>query len=208
VGGFDGILFDLGVSSFQLDTPERGFSFRNDAPADMRMNPRTGLPAWQLIDESDRETLEKIVRDLGEEPRWRPVVKALEEAKGSEKIRTTLGLAEVIAAQAKYGGKLHPATRVFMGLRMAVNDEIGRLERALPKAFEALADGGILAVISFHSIEDRVVKIFFQSVTRPKDSAPAKLLLKKVGRPEKDETAMNARSRSAKLRVLQKNTSQ
>lgn len=201
---FSGILFDLGVSSFQLDTPERGFSFRKDAPADMRMNPRTGMPAWQLIETSDHATLETIVRDFGEEPRWRQVVKVLEAAKGSQKIRTTLGLSEIIATQAKFSHKLHPATRVFMGLRMAVNDELGRLQRALPKAFEALAIEGILAVISFHSIEDRTVKIFFQGITRPKDSAPAKLLIKKVGRPEKSETQTNIRARSAKLRVLQK----
>ncbi len=203
-GKFSGILFDLGVSSFQLDTAERGFSFRADAPADMRMNPRAGVPAWKFIEDADNETLTNVIRDYAEEPRWRNIVKALETAKGSAQIRTTLGLSDVISKYTRGSGRIHPATRVFMGLRMAVNDEVGRLERALPKAFAMLSSGGILAVISFHSIEDRVAKLFFRSVTRPKDSAPATLLIKKVGRPTHGEKTTNARARSAKLRVLQK----
>lgn len=201
---FDGILFDLGVSSFQLDTPERGFSFRAQAPADMRMNPRAGVPAWKFVESADSESLVQVVRDWAEERNWRKIVAALQQARGTAELKTTLGLSEIIAKYTRGHGKIHPATRVFMGLRMAVNDEIGRLERALPKAFAMLSSGGILAVISFHSVEDRVAKLFFNSVTRPKDSAPAKLLLKKVGKPTRGETQTNARARSAKLRVLQK----
>lgn len=201
---FDGVLFDLGVSSFQLDTPERGFSFRAQAPADMRMNPRVGMPAWKFVETADSESLVQVVRDWAEERNWRKIVSALQAARGTPELKTTLGLSEIIAKYTRGHGKIHPATRVFMGLRMAVNDEIGRLERALPKAFAMLSGGGILAVISFHSVEDRVAKLFFNSVTRPKDTAPAKLLLKKVGKPTRGETQTNARARSAKLRVLQK----
>lgn len=203
-GKFNGILFDLGVSSFQLDTMERGFSFRADAPADMRMNPRAGVPAWKFIEEADDETLGTVMRDYAEEPRWRNIVKALQNAKGTPQLRTTLGLSEIISKHTRGSGRIHPATRAFMGLRMAVNDEVGRLERALPKAFAMLVSGGILAVISFHSIEDRAAKIFFRSVTRPKDNAQAELLIKKVGRPTFGEKTTNARARSAKLRVLKK----
>lgn len=203
-GKFDGILFDLGVSSFQLDTAERGFSFRADAPADMRMNPRAGVPAWKFIEEADEEALTQVVRDYAEEPRWRNIVRALQNAKGTPEIKTTLGLSSLIAKYTRAHGRIHPATRVFMGLRMAVNREVERLAAALPKAFAMLSSGGILAVISFHSVEDRVAKRYFQSQTRPKDTAPAKLLIKKVGKPTHGEKKTNARARSAKLRVLQK----
>jgi len=203
-GQFAGVLFDLGVSSFQLDTPQRGFSFRADAEADMRMNPRAGVPAWQFIEEADTATLEAIVRDYAEEPRWKAIVRDLEAAKGTPALRTTLGLAKIISNHARGRRNIHPATRVFMGLRMAVNREIERLQAALPKAFQTLSAGGVLAVISFHSVEDRIVKLFFRNLTRPRGDAPAELLLKKVGRPERGETQTNARARSAKLRVLKR----
>jgi len=201
---FDGILFDLGVSSFQLDDARRGFSFREDSPADMRMNTRSGIPVWELLKKADRATLEMIVRDYAEEPRWKAVVKDLEEARQTRTLRTTLELAEVVSKHAQKSARIHPATRVFMGLRIAVNDELGRIERALPKAFRALKPAGVMAVISFHSAEDRIVKIFFQGVSRPKESAQARLLVKKVERPAESETLTNPRARSAKLRVLQK----
>jgi 16S rRNA (cytosine1402-N4)-methyltransferase len=207
---FDGVLFDLGVSSFQLDTMQRGFSFRADAEADMRMNPRVGIPAWKFIQDADEATLTMVVRDWAEEPRWRNVVRVLVEKKYSPEIKSTLGLASLLTKHALHSGRIHPATRVFMGLRMAVNQEIERLRNALPKAFSVLSSGGILAVISFHSIEDRVAKEFFREVTKQgarkeeKQNAQAKLLIKKVGRPTSDEKKENARARSAKLRVLQK----
>ncbi len=201
---FAGALFDLGVSSFQLDAPHRGFSFRADAEADMRMNPAVGVPAWRYIEEANNETLCMVVRDYAEERNWRAIVRDLEAARGTPELRTTLGLAKIISNHARGRHNLHPATRVFMGLRMAVNREIERLASALPRAFEALREGGVLAVISFHSVEDRVVKTFFKSVTRPKETARATTLLKHVGRPAFAERRENARSRSAKLRVLQK----
>jgi len=201
---FTGILMDLGVSSFQLDTPTRGFSFRADAEADMRLNPRIGVPAWQFIEQSDLETLEKITRDYAEERNWRRIARALYDAKGSEEIRTTLGLAKLISNHVRAPRHIHPATRVFMGLRMAVNREVERLQAALPWAYNRLAEGGVLAVISFHSVEDREVKIFFKGVTTPKKTAPATLLIKRVGRPNFHEKTQNARARSAKLRALQK----
>jgi len=203
---FSGILFDLGVSSFQLDQAARGFSFRNDAPADMRLNPREGLSATDFIKQASLEELETVTRDYAEEKSWRKVAKALYDAKQDPAIETTLGLAQLLSnhVRAPRHTHIHPATRVFMGLRMAVNREVERIEAALPWAYNHLCEGGVLAVISFHSIEDRAVKLFFQSVTRPKKTAPAQLLIKKVARPSDDETSTNARARSAKLRALQR----
>jgi len=201
---FTGILLDLGVSSFQLDTPGRGFSFRADAEADMRLNPREGVPAWKFIEQSDTETLTTVVRDYAEEPRYRAIVQALEKAKGTPELRTTLGLSKIISYHVRGHRTIHPATRVFMGLRMAVNREVERLTAALPWAFGQLQAGGVLAVISFHSVEDRVVKLFCKKLITPKDEACAKLLIKKVGKPTFGEKTQNARARSAKLRAVEK----
>jgi 16S rRNA (cytosine1402-N4)-methyltransferase len=201
---YDGVLFDLGVSSFQLDETDRGFSFQTEAPADMRMNPRQGMPAWELLEKADSAQLERIVRDYAEEPRWKAVIRDLEKERSSGRLRTTLSLAHAISRHAQKSPRIHPATRVFMGLRIAVNDELGRIERALPRAFRALKSQGIMAIISFHSTEDRIVKVFFQSVSRPTERAQAELLVKKVERPGQEETLSNPRARSAKLRVLKK----
>lgn len=222
-GEFDCILFDLGVSSFQLDEPQRGFSFRYEADMDMRLDPREGLSAAEFLEKASHEDLVKAVRDYGEEQSWRRVVSAIEKARGTGILENTQSFSDLVSETIgnRVRGKpskIHPATKTFQGVRIMINDELGQIERALPKAFEKLAIGGVLAVISFHSLEDRLVKRFFRKMAgRPEhrmDSRSqdmrqqhAKLVNVRPLVAGKEEVERNPRSRSAKLRILKKEKS-
>lgn len=217
--GFTGILFDLGVSSFQLDIQERGFSFRGDAPVDMRLNPRIGQSAAQFLERAREDELVHAIRDLGEEFAWKKVVKTILRARGTGKLENTSSLAALIedAVGRPLGrrSRIHPATKSFQGIRMAVNHELESLDAALPAAYRKLCKGGILAAISFHSLEDRLVKRFFRRLagmpehkgdarTADERSAVAELLTKQPVVPSDEEVNLNPRSRSAKLRAIKK----
>jgi len=212
----DGVVLDIGVSSMQLDQAERGFSFRQDGPLDMRME-AGGQSAADLVNDADEGVLANIIYHYGEERRSRAVARAIVEARRRAPIRTTRQLAELVAGivRAEPGGA-HPATRTFQALRIAVNDELGELVRALHDAEAVLAPGGRLAVVTFHSLEDRIVKQFFaeRSGRAPAGSrhAPAAAAPQPTFRPvtkgpvapSEAETRTNPRARSAKLRAAER----
>ena len=196
----DGILFDLGVSSFQLDTPERGFSFQTDAPLDMRMSPDLQVTAADLVNALGRKELYELFTKLAQEQLAGPIAHAIIESRRLKPITTTLQLAGIIEQVKKpQHHKLHPATKVFQALRIAVNDELNNLKAALPQALSLLKPQGRLVVISFHEGEDRIVKNFLKQAALESQGA---ILTKKPVTPEFLEVAQNQRSRSAKLRAF------
>lgn len=211
-GSIDGILMDLGVSSPQLDTGERGFSFQHDGPLDMRMDQTTGETAAAWLARAAPADIERCLRDYGEERHARRIARRICDARVSAPIDTTAKLAALVASVVPRGGeRLHPATRTFQGLRIQINDELGELSRALPLLRDALAPAGRFCVISFHSLEDRIVKRFFRDSARPEDNYPAppvpaafNLVTRRSVVPTDEECATNPRARSARLRCLER----
>ena len=215
----DGVLLDLGVSSPQLDEAERGFSFQSDGPLDMRMDRRQRVTAEQLVNEREPEELAEIFWKLGGERKSRRIARAIFEQRSMQRLESTLQLAEVVErACPRRGARAHPATGVFQALRMAVNDELGQVERGLEAGWSVLKPGGRMAVITFHSGEDRAVKQFSRDLARPytvrgevdlpelrEQREPlARELSRKAIKPSEAELDRNPRSRSAQLRVLEK----
>jgi 16S rRNA (cytosine1402-N4)-methyltransferase len=196
----DGLLADIGVSSLQLDEAHRGFSFRSDGPLDMRMDPREGETAEQVVNQEDENELANLIYEFGEERRSRRIARAIVRARP---ITTTAELAKVIsaAAPAMKGDKIHPATRTFQALRIRVNDELGEIRTLVESAPSLLKPGGRLVVISFHSLEDRIVKDALREAGRNK---VFEVLTKKPVIAGEEEERRNPRSRSAKLRAASK----
>lgn len=199
----DGAFMDLGVSSFQLDEARRGFSFLRDGPLDLRLDPTRGETAAELVARSSARDLERILREYGEERYARRIARAM--ATRRDTLRTTRDLAELIEAVVpRREPRLHPATRTFQALRIAVNDELGALQEALDSLSAWLAPGGRVAVIAFHSLEDRIVKQAFRAQAA---AGLVTVLTRKPVRPSEEEVAANPRSRSARLRVAERRAS-
>ena len=217
VQGVDGVVLDLGVSSMQLDRPERGFSFQKDGPLDMRMG-KTGLSAAEFLSAADERAIADVIYAYGEEHASRRIARAIVQARAEAPIETTLRLARIVEQAVGRTGKTHPATRTFQALRIHINDEMGEVERGLEQAQALLSPGGRLVVVTFHSLEDRMVKRFTHSrcgkfggasrhVPETASSAPAPIFF--LPRPEKTkvsaaEAEANPRARSATLRWVEK----
>jgi 16S rRNA (cytosine1402-N4)-methyltransferase len=217
--GFDKadlVLFDFGLSSNQIDDPERGFSFQSEGPLDMRMDPAAGLTAAKIVNESDAREIERFIREFGEE-RWARRIAQFIVAR--RPLRTTRDLAQAVEAaipRAAWPRDINVSTRTFQGLRIAVNDELGEIEAGLRAALSTLKPGGRMATISFHSLEDRLVKSFFnveskdcicppqQPVCTCGHRATLRIITRRPVRPSEEEVAVNPRARSARLRVAEK----
>jgi 16S rRNA (cytosine1402-N4)-methyltransferase len=216
IKGVDGILFDLGVSSPQLDEAERGFSFHNDAKLDMRMNQKQELSAYEVVNNYPKDKLIKVFYEYGEEKFSKSIAEAICKYRENKPIETTLELAEIIKSSVpeKYRRLHHPARKVFQAIRIEVNDELNVLQKALNQSLELLNPGGRLCVISFHSLEDRIVKNTFKKATEVNelykgmpnipDEYKAKYKLVGKFKPTKEELENNNRSRSAILRVIER----
>lgn len=214
--GIGGALFDLGVSSRQLENADRGFSIMRNGPLDMRMDPRCELTAADVVNSYSEEELTHLFRDLGEEPAARRIASQLVKQRKTEPFRETVPLARAIEKIVWRQGRRHPATQVFQALRMEVNDELGALEEGLRALTARLEAGARIAVITFHSLEDRIVKNFFRDRSRefldrpewpeprPNPDYKFALITLKPVEPEAEEQRINPRSRSAKLRVAER----
>jgi len=200
----DGILIDLGISSTQLDNSDRGFSFQENGPLDMRLNQDEGLSAAQWINTAKQKEIEKVFWELGEERASRKIAKIICDTRVKKPLETTQDLVNIVLSCVPRRGKKHPATNIFRAIRMHINQEIGELQTILETACLLLKVGGRIAIISFHSIEDRVVKRFFQG----KDRISADTKFNSIGgkhiKPSKEEIKANPRSRSAILRVAER----
>ena len=219
IDGVDGILMDLGVSSYQLDEGERGFSYMKDAPLDMRMNRENDFSAYNVVNEYSEEDLYRIIRDYGEEKFAKRIASFIVENRQEKNIETTLEIVEIIKnaipAKARREGP-HPAKRTFQAIRIEVNSELSILNKTIEDGVEKLNKGGRMAIITFHSLEDRIVKNKFRdlavSCRCPKEfpvcvcgeKAKVKIISRKAIEPTKEEVEINPRSRSAKLRVIEK----
>lgn len=196
----------------QLDKGDKGFSFSKEGPLDMRMDPHAPLTASQIVNQWPEKKLADLFRDYGEEPRWRQAARAIVESRRSQKIETTKQLADIIVSSLGFKGKkkLHPATLIFQALRICVNHELESIQAALSKAISWLSPGGRIGVISFHSLEDRIVKNIFRTAAHPHSKRQVgpepllRLLTKKPLVPSEEETRRNPRARSAKLRFGEK----
>jgi len=209
----DGVLFDLGLSSMQLAAPERGFSFQQDGPLDMRFDPSGAVTASDLVNELEERALADLLRRYGQERQARRIARAIA---GVRPLYSTAQLAALIQGVVGRRERIHPATRTFQALRIAVNDELSVLGKALPQALDLLTTGGRLAVISFHSLEDRIVKQFLKREARdcicPPDVprcvcghlARLRIITRRPIRPSEEEVASNPRSRSGRLRIAVK----
>ena len=215
ISELQGALFDLGVSSHQIDAPERGFSYRQNGPLDMRMDIRQEISASTLIARSSEAEITRIIKEYGEERRARPIARSICRGRGSRGMETTLELREAVEA-ARPHNPIKTLSRVFQAFRIAVNDELGQLEKGVDAAIAMLASGGRLAVIAYHSLEDRMVKTKLNRLVRgcicPRDIPQCVCgkmpTFRKVGgkvlRPGTDEVAVNQRARSARLRIYEK----
>ena len=214
---FSGILLDLGLSSYQLEDPSRGFSFRHDGPLDMRFDPTTGISATDLIGSLDEKRLTKLIREYGEERQTARIAKAIVRERQKEVIDTTGRLADIIVSVIRSPHQTKVLARVFQAIRIAVNRELDELQRVLPAALEVLSSGGRLAVIAYHSLEDRIVKRFYQQEARGRCICPPglpvcscgsqptmRIITRKGVAPRAEEISQNPRARSARLRVAEK----
>ncbi len=214
----DGIFLDLGISSLQIDSPERGMSFSKDGPLDMRRNSNSELTAKKIVNRWPQKKLEEIFRVYGEDPSWRIIARTIVEARSNKKINTTKELVDILMPilSKRHRRKIHPMTLLFQALRIAVNDELGALREVLPAAISLLKPGGLLGVISFHSLEDRIVKRTFRlaasndsisqeigGITLP-PYPTGKIITRKPLTPTPEEIRENPRSRSAKMRFIEK----
>lgn len=218
VGGVDGLLLDVGVSSPQLDDANRGFSFRRDGPLDMRMDPDSGVSAAEWLDDVSERELKTTLRRYGEEPHAARIARAIVAARGRGPIETTGELAAIVreaVPAASRTSRIDPATRTFQAIRIVINDELQQLQAALEAALGLLCAGGRLCVITFHSLEDRIVKRFMREHSRdaapyrglPNVPAPFRAALRLIGKPvtaSPEEVASNPRARSARLRIAER----
>ena len=212
--GVDGIVLDLGASSMQFDTPERGFSFMQDAPLDMRFGPHAPQTAADLVNKLTERELANLIYEYGEERDSRKIARAIVSKRPLHTTRELVAVIESVSP--RRGDRVHPATRTFQALRIAVNEELASIAEVLPQAVASLRSGGRLAVISFHSLEDRIVKDFFREQSKDLKNPPYERIyeversavLKEVNRkpitPSEEETKNNPRARSAKLRIAEK----